>query len=134
MNGSVYLAIDIERANNPTYEIFIFATDSVFTVFVKFVITVIESNEFDPIFTTDNATSFTLQEDYPLSLIVTLNISDLDFGLSGQFDVSVSNPLFEIVPDNGNREAYLEVSLVTPFDYEVILYSYCIYTLLLFTL
>ena len=84
------------------------------------VITVIESNEFDPDITTDNLTSFTLQEDHPLSLIVTVNISDLDFGLSGLFDVTVSNSLFEISPTAGDKSGYFEVNLVSQFDYEVI--------------
>ena len=115
----MYLATDIERANNPTYEILIFATDQAFTVFIKLVITVIESNEFDPVFTTDNSTSFTLLEDFPLSLIITLNISDSDFGQSGTFDVSLSNSLFEISPTTGDRSGYFEVTLVSAFDYEV---------------
>ena len=123
MNGTVFLAGDVERGVKPVYEIFIFVTDTVFTNYTTIVITITEFNEFNPTFSTNDAESIAFAEDLSLlSIIASFNVTDADFGLSGVFDISVTNSaaFFGISQSSGYKFVSVDVDLIQEFDFEVL--------------
>ena len=118
----MFLAGDVERGVQGMYEFFITVTDGVLSNVTKLVILITESNEFAPAFSTNDPSSIAFAEDTPtLTVIASFNVSDGDFDLSGEFDISVTNSdeLFGVSQSNAYKFASIEVTLIQPFDFEV---------------
>ena len=86
-----------------------------------------EVNEFTPQFSSNSPLTLSFSENTALNtLILSFNVTDLDFGQSGEFTVTLtqSNDLFMVTPGSGDREESFEITLKQLFNFEVCLFIF----------